>query len=114
MNASKFVAALRAACAAALLAVAASVTAAQDAPPASVNISKFVFDAKEITVRPGTKVTWTNHDETPHTVASSDKSFASKGMDTDDKYEHVFDKEGDFPYICTVHPFMTGVVHVRK
>jgi plastocyanin len=26
----------------------------------------------------------------------------------------VFSKEGDFGYICTVHPFMTGVVHVRK
>jgi hypothetical protein len=22
--------------------------------------------------------------------------------------------DGDFSYICTVHPFMTGVVHVRK
>ena len=53
-------------------------------------------------------------DETPHTVTSNDKSFASKGLDTDDKFEHVFSKEGDFGYICTVHPFMTGVVHVHK
>ena len=63
---------------------------------------------------PGTKVVWTNQDETPHTVTSNDKSFASKGLDTDDKFEHVFSKEGDFGYICTVHPFMTGVVHVHK
>ena len=45
---------------------------------------------------------------------ASDKSFSSKGLDTDDKFEHTFAKEGDFDYICTVHPFMTGVVHVRK
>ena len=86
------------------------------APPSSVqlDIAKFAFAPKEITVAPGTKVVWTNRDETPHTVASNDKSFASKGLDTDDKFEHTFAKEGDFTYICTVHPFMTGVVHVRK
>lgn len=79
-----------------------------------VNISKFAYAPKEITIAPGTKVTWINHDETPHTVTSNDKSFASKGLDTDDKFEHSFASEGDFNYICTVHPFMTGVVHVRK
>jgi plastocyanin len=86
-------------------------------PPAAavtIDITKFAFDPKEITIAPGTKVTWINHDETPHTVTSNDKSFASKGLDTDDKFEHVFASEGDFPYFCTVHPFMTGVVHVRK
>src|SRR5271168_2288373 len=89
------------------------VTAA--APPAvAVEITKFAFTPKEITVAPSTKITWTNHDETPHTVTSNDKSFASKGLDTDDKFEHTFSSEGDFSYICTVHPFMTGVVHVRK
>lgn len=84
------------------------------APATQVDIAKFAFAPKEITVAPGTNVVWTNHDETPHTVASNDKSFASKGLDTDDTYEHTFDREGDFAYVCTVHPFMTGVVHVRK
>ena len=86
------------------------------AAPSTVelNIAKFAFAPKEITIAPGTKLVWTNHDETPHTVTSNDKSFASKGLDTDDKFEHTFTKEGDFNYICTVHPFMTGVVHVRK
>ena len=84
------------------------------APPPTVEIAKFAFAPKEITIAPGTKLVWTNHDETPHTVTSNDKSFASKGLDTDDKFEHTFAKEGDFAYICTIHPFMTGVVHVRK
>jgi plastocyanin len=35
-------------------------------------------------------------------------------QDTDDRFEHTFATEGDFNYICTVHPFMTGVVHVRR
>jgi plastocyanin len=88
--------------------------AAAPASTVDINIAKFAYGPKEITVTPGTKIVWTNHDETPHTVTSKDKSFASKGLDTDDKFEHTFTNEGDFNYICTVHPYMTGVVHVRK
>ena len=88
--------------------------AAPPAPTVDLNIAKFAYAPKEITIAPGTKIIWTNRDETPHTVTSNDKSFASKGLDTDDKFEHTFTSEGDFNYICTVHPFMTGVVHVRK
>ncbi len=79
-----------------------------------VNIAKFAYGPKDITVTPGTTVVWTNQDETPHTVTSDNKTFASKGMDTGDTFQHTFATEGDFNYICTVHPFMTGVVHVRK
>ncbi len=88
--------------------------AAPPMPTVDVNITKFAFAPQEITIAPGTKIIWTNRDETPHTVTSNDKSFASKGLDTDDKFEHTFASEGDFRYICTVHPFMGGVVHVRK
>jgi plastocyanin len=79
-----------------------------------IEISKFAFDPKEVNVTPGTKVVWTNLDETPHTVTSKDSTFTSRGMDTDDTYEYKFEREGDFYYYCTLHPFMSGVVHVRK
>ena len=88
--------------------------AAAPASRVDVDIAKFVFTQKEITVAPGTTVVWTNRDEAPHSVAANDKSFSSKGLDTNDTFEHTFAKEGDFDYICTVHPFMTGVVHVHK
>ncbi|HEY2862170.1 MAG TPA: cupredoxin family copper-binding protein [Casimicrobiaceae bacterium] len=91
-----------------------AILAAAAAPTVDIDIAKFAYGPKEITVDPGTKIVWTNRDETPHTVTSNDKSFASKGLDTDDKFEHTFSSEGDFGYICTVHPFMTGVVHVHK
>ena len=89
-----------------------SAAGAADAP--SIVIEKFAFTPKEITVSPGTTVSWINHDETPHTVSTPDKSFMSKAMDTNDHYEYTFTSEGDFSYFCTLHPFMTGVVHVRK
>jgi plastocyanin len=82
----------------------------------TVDIAKFAFAPREITIAPGTRVRWTNHDETPHTVTSqaAPKVFSSPGLDIDDHFEFVFDNEGDFAYLCTVHPMMTGVVHVRK
>jgi plastocyanin len=82
--------------------------------PTSIEIRKFMFTPQEITVKPGTTIVWTNRDETPHTIIASDGSFLSKAMDTDDRYEHTFAGEGDFGYLCTLHPYMTGVVHVRK
>jgi plastocyanin len=93
---------------------ASAIYAAAASPASNVDIAKFAFAPKEITIAPGTRVVWTNRDDTPHSVASNDKTFSSKGLDTGDTFDHVFANEGDFNYICTVHPFMTGVVHVRK
>ena len=82
--------------------------------PASVDIAKFAFAPNEITVAPGTTVVWVNRDETPHQVADKAKTFVSTAMDTGDRFECTCTSEGDFAYFCTLHPFMTGVVHVRK
>jgi plastocyanin len=87
--------------------------AANAADAVTVTIEKFAFTPKEITVTPGTKVTWINKDETPHTINTADKRFMSKAMDTDDTFEQTFVNAGDFSYFCTLHPFMTGIVHVR-
>jgi plastocyanin len=82
----------------------------------NIEIAKFAFVPKEITIEPGTRLRWTNRDETPHTVTSqtAKKVLSSPGLDLDDHYEFVFNDEGDYPYLCTVHPMMTGIVHVRK
>ena len=79
----------------------------------TVEISAFAFAPREITVRPGTTVTWTNRDQTAHSVISKDAKFSSPGMDTDDRYSFKFEKDGDYTYICSLHPQMTGIVHVR-
>jgi plastocyanin len=100
------------------LAAVAALSSSLAAGPSTVDvdIAKFAFVPKEITVAPGTRVRWTNHDETPHTVTSqgATKVLSSPGMDLDDHFEFVFTGEGDFAYFCTVHPMMTAIVHVRK
>src|SRR5690348_16510315 len=42
-----------------------------------VKIDNFSFAPKSLTVRAGTVVTWTNHDDIPHTATSTEKRFAS-------------------------------------
>ena len=76
-------------------------------------IENFAFVPSEITIAPGTKVTWINKDEAPHTATSTDKKFASAGLDTDDKYSFVFNDKGEFPYFCALHPHMTASITVK-
>jgi amicyanin len=86
---------------------------AQTPAAVEVNIDNFSFAPVEISVSVGTTVTWTNHDDIPHTVVSTDKVFKSKVLDTDDKYSYTFTEPGTYPYFCSVHPKMTGTVVVK-
>ena len=78
-----------------------------------VKIDNFSFGPMTITVAVGTTVTWTNRDDIPHTVVSTDGVFKSKVMDTDEKFSFTFTKAGTFAYFCSIHPKMTGTVVVQ-
>ena len=78
-----------------------------------VKIDYFSFGPAELTVAVGTTVTWTNRDDIPHTVVSTDKVFKSKVLDTDEKFSYTFTQAGSFPYFCSIHPKMTGKVVVK-
>jgi plastocyanin len=80
---------------------------------AEVKIDNFSFAPGTFTVAVGTTVTWTNHDDIPHTAVSTDGVFKSKVMDTDEKFSYTFAKVGTFPYFCSIHPKMTGTVVVQ-
>jgi len=80
---------------------------------AQVKIDNFSFEPREITVAPGTTVTWTNADDVPHTVVSNDEKFKSKALDTDDKFSFTFSAPGTYEYYCSVHPKMTAKVIVK-
>src|SRR3984885_11718900 len=92
-----------------------SVTANDRASAASVEvvIDNFVFGPQTVTVPVGATVTWTNHDDIPHTVVSTEGVFKSKVRDTDEKFSYTFTKPGTYPYYCSVHPKMTGQVVVK-
>jgi amicyanin len=82
---------------------------------AQVEIDDFAFKPMELTIPAGTKVTWVNKDDVPHTATSSDDpvTFDSKTLDTDQKYSFTFSNPGTYNYYCKPHPFMTGTVLVK-
>jgi plastocyanin len=80
-----------------------------------VVIDNFTYRPAAVTVAAGTKVTWVNHDDVPHTVTSPSKPRAldSGTLDTDQSFSHVFTKQGTYEYFCAVHPKMTGKIIVK-
>jgi len=83
------------------------------------------FIPSEVTVDVGGEVIWTNVDNVFHTIAAGDLSENPKMIGTDypngfgdagtliqpgETFTHKFEVEGTYPYVCTVHPWMTGVV----
>lgn len=80
-----------------------------------IGIDNFTYSPPELTVPVGTTVQWTNHDDVPHTVTSSDAngSLSSAALDTDDHYSYRFTQPGTYAYFCKVHPHMTGRIIVR-
>ena len=87
---------------------------ARAAETVTIEIGNYSFAPADVTIAPGTTVVWVNHDEMVHTIISTDHLFGSKGMDTDDRYSFTFDKEGDYGYVCSLHPYMTGMIKVRR
>ncbi len=69
------------------------------------------FDPNGLRITSGTTVTWRWDDgSTLHNV-----TFDDFGSDTQTQgtYAHTFDEAGTFPYVCTLHPNMTGTVVVE-
>jgi plastocyanin len=79
----------------------------------AVAIDNFVFGPERLTIKAGTTVTWSNRDDIPHTVASKDRLFKSKVMDTDESYSFTFSTPGEYDYFCSLHPHMTGTIVVE-
>ncbi len=87
--------------------------AATTQPTVEISIDNFTFTPAEVTISPGTTVTWTNKDDVPHTATSNTKVFSSGALDTDQKYSFEFKTPGTYPYFCAVHPHMTGKIIVK-
>jgi plastocyanin len=85
----------------------------QPAGKAEVKIDNFSFGPETLTVSVGTTVIWTNRDDIPHTVVSTEGVFKSKVRDTDETFSYTFSKAGTYPYYCSVHPKMTGKIVVQ-
>ena len=83
------------------------------ASPATIDIDNFAFAPATLTVAAGTTVTWKNEDDSPHRIGDKNGTFKSAALDTDDTFSHTFAAPGEYPYICTIHPYMVGKIIVK-
>lgn len=79
-----------------------------------INIADLAFKDQNIKIKKGTKVVWTNNDQSAHTVNSSGPggSLNSGLFSNGETFELVFNDAGAFDYHCEVHPFMEGSITV--
>lgn len=78
----------------------------------AVSIKNTSFNPPNITVSPGTTVTWTNNDSITHTVTSNDNKF-NMTLNPGQTFSFTFSDAGTFAYHCSIHASMTGQVVVK-
>jgi len=81
----------------------------------SVELKNFAFTPNTLTVKTGTKITWTNNDSVSHTVTvDSGTGPDSATLKHGDTYTYTFKEIGTFNYHCKIHTSMKGSVTVTE
>jgi plastocyanin len=83
----------------------------------SVTIKDDSFGPKNIIIKEGTTVTWTNQDSARHTVTADTASAdapKSELFGKGETYSFTFKTAGTYNYHCEVHPNMKGTITVTK
>ena len=76
----------------------------------AVSIIDFSFEPATLDVAAGATVVWTNDGQAPHTVTGD---FADSGiLESGQTFSHTFAESGEFGYVCSIHPQMTGTIRV--
>lgn len=63
----------------------------------------------------GSTVVWANKDDDVHTIKSTagPEAFASPAVDSGSRFGFTFQQAGTYRYVCSVHPYMHGVIVVQ-
>lgn len=80
----------------------------------TVRIDGMRFEPENITVKPGTTVTWIHGSQMPHTINGNADGMRSGTLYKGQKYSHTFNATGRYNYVCELHPSMTGSVVVEQ
>lgn len=78
-----------------------------------VRIENFRYLPDTLTVAVGDTVAWINHDFVPHTATAEDHSWDTGSIAADSTAVVVMQRAGTYPYLCTFHPVMRGVLRVH-
>lgn len=88
--------------------------AAETHKPAThtIVIEGLTYVPETLTVKRGDTVVWINKDPFPHTVTAKG-SFDSHSIAAEKSWKWAPRNAGEHPYVCTLHPNMTGVLKVE-
>jgi plastocyanin len=76
---------------------------------ARVSIENFSFSPSQTRVAPGAKITVVNEDQVTHTLTSTSGKFSTGELAPGASVTFTAPKTpGTYPYICTIHQYMTG------
>jgi plastocyanin len=81
---------------------------------AAVTIRNYAFAPQSLTVKVGTRVTWTNRDSTAHTATANQGSFDTGTINPGQSKAIEFSHPGKYAYHCAFHAFMTGTITVVR
>ncbi|MDH7796719.1 MULTISPECIES: cupredoxin family copper-binding protein [unclassified Beijerinckia] len=79
---------------------------------ATVKIENFSFTPETLNIKPGTVVTWSNDDDIPHSIVTTNGKLHSRALDTADTFSFTFAEPGTYDYFCGLHPHMKGRIIV--
>lgn len=77
----------------------------------AIDISKCKFNPVVLFAPVGATVTWAQDDQVPHNVLGIGWGTGNY-VPSGGSYQHTFDKPGIYPYHCSLHPDMSGVIVV--
>ena len=84
---------------------------------AAIDISGFAFTTTALEITKGAMVTWSNKDNTTHTVSSGTPPTKDGKFDgqvaAGSTFSVTFTEAGTFKYFCSIHNSMTGTITVK-
>jgi plastocyanin len=87
-------------------------------PKGSTDSNGITYDQKDVSIMPGTTITWTNNDDKPHTITSGsaqagpDGKFDSGLIQPGQTFSYTFNSTGSYSYFDQPSPWLSGTVTV--
>jgi plastocyanin len=80
--------------------------------PNTISIENYSFNPNNLTVSPGTNVTWINNQNVAHRVVEQGL-FDSGILQQGQSFTYRFTNVGTYDYICGIHTYMKGKIIVQ-
>lgn len=74
----------------------------------------FTFAPATVTAKVGDSITWVSKTASPHTATSVQPKLFDVSIPGHGAARLVFHRPGTYQYFCALHPYMLGVIQIRR